>query len=158
MSFTNQMIQYWRNHQYAKAVLERNKMAKYKKVIELQRPGEIRWKSQEIAASALLKSQCATEKAVANASFKKHCLLEGRPESRQAAVAVVEAVKRDENWEELRVIQQVLKPLSDALDGGQADINSCLALGRLVATAALRTSGCMRRGAGGGKRGSAVVC
>lgn len=96
-------------------------MAKHEKVIELQRSGETRWKSQAMAASALLKTKCAMEKAVVDASFKKHCLLEGRAESRQAAAAVVEAVKRDKNWEELRMVQQLLKPLSDALHGGQSD-------------------------------------
>jgi len=129
LAFCGSMTRYWRLHGFPKAVLERCQQAEYGRVVQLQRPGATRWKSQLTAATALLETQGAMEKAVVDTAFKAECLLKGSVEQRKAAADVSQAVKREGNWDELNMIVKLLEPLSVALDVGQSD-GRCLGLVR----------------------------
>jgi len=129
LAFCSSMTRYWRMHGFPKAVLERCQQTEYGRVLQLQRPGATRWKSQLSAAAALLNTQGAMEKAVVDAAFKTECLLKGSVEQRKAAADVAQAVKRDSSWEELGMVSKLLEPLGTALDVGQSD-GSCLGMVR----------------------------
>lgn len=121
LSFCNSMTQYFKNHSFPKAVLERCQMNEYKHTIQLQRPGDTRWKSQRTAAAVLLKTQGAMEKAVVDATFKRECLQSGSSEQRKAAMDAARAVKDDRNWEQLKMVVELLEPLAMSLDNAQSD-------------------------------------
>lgn len=121
LEFCNNMHLFCRNQGFPKATLERCQVAEYGRVIQLQRPGDTRWKSQYTAAESLLKTQCAMEKAVVDAVFKRECINGGSAEQRRSVAKAVLAVKNETNWEELRTVAQLLKPLAVALDNGQSD-------------------------------------
>lgn len=122
LELTNNMTQYFKNHAFPKAILERCQKAEYKgATIQLQRPGDTRWKSQHTAAAVLLSTQNAMEKAVVDASFKRECLLSGIVEQRKAAANASRAVKDDENWARVDMVVKLLEPLAHSLDNGQSD-------------------------------------
>lgn len=96
-------------------------MAEYEKTIELQRPGSTKWSSQVTAASVLLKTQGAMEKAVFDSALKSECLASGTPEHRKAAIKAASAVKDDTNWEQLSTVVGLLEPVKLALDNAQSN-------------------------------------
>eukprot|EP00170_Pyropia_yezoensis_P004318 contig_17666_g4330 len=115
------MTQYWRQHSLPKSVLERCQRSEYGQYLQLQRPGDTRWKSQHDAAEALLETEVAMEKAVVDSVFKNECVSSGTTEQRKAAVEAAPAVKDDKNWTELAMVAQMLGPLANALDAGQSN-------------------------------------
>lgn len=96
-------------------------MAEYEKTIELQRPGSTKWSSQVTAASVLLKTQGAMEKAVFDSALKSEFLASGTPEHRKAAIKAASAVKDDTNWEQLSTVVGLLEPVKLALDNAQSN-------------------------------------
>lgn len=121
MLFVSSMTQYWRQHSLPKSVLERCQRSEYGQYLQLQRPGDTRWKSQHDAAEALLETEVAMEKAVVDSVFKNECVSSGTTEQRKAAVEAAPAVKDDKNWTELAMVAQMLGPLANALDAGQSN-------------------------------------
>ncbi|KAK1866564.1 hypothetical protein I4F81_009080 [Pyropia yezoensis] len=121
LSFCNSMTQYFKNHSFPKAVMERCQMSEYKQIIQLQRPGDTRWKSQQTAAAVFLKAQGAMEKAVVDATFKRECVQSRSSEQPKAALDAALAVKDERNWEQLKMVVELLEPLAMSLDNVQSD-------------------------------------
>lgn len=122
LEFVNNMTQYFKNHAFHKATLERCQKAEYNGLtVQLQRPGDTRWKSQNTAATFLLKTQSAMEKAVVDATFKRECLTLATTEQQKAAADASRAVKNNANWSQLQMVVDLLEPLANSLDNGQSD-------------------------------------
>lgn len=121
LAFCNSMVQYWKTRAFPKSVLERCQVAEYEKRVQLQRPNSTRWSSQVTAASVLLQTQGAMEKAVVDAAFKNECINSGTAEQRKAAADATRAVKDEANWELLDMVVKLLGPLKLALDNAQSN-------------------------------------
>lgn len=87
------MNQYWSLHSLPKSILERYQLAEYGRTLRLQSPGATRWDSEKLAAEMLLKTQDAMETAVADAVFKRECLVSGNFEQPKPAADAALAVR-----------------------------------------------------------------
>lgn len=121
LTFCNSMTQYWKLHAFPKKVLERCQMSEYNHKVQLHRPGSTRWSSQVTAASVLLDTQGAMEKAVVDSVLKEECLGKGTAEQRKSDADATRAVKDEANWELLRMVVKLLQPVKLALENALSD-------------------------------------
>ena len=121
LTFCNNMTQFWRHHSTPKQILERCQTVEYGSVRQLERPVATRWKSQVTAAESLYKTQTAIEKAAVDGNFRALCLRSPTASQREAAAAAVMQIKDEANWDALKLVVDLLKPVAKALDVAQRD-------------------------------------
>ena len=119
LDFCSSSTHYCRATSMAKAILNRSQLSEYGKTVQLQHPGDSRWQSQLIATKALLKTQCAMEKAVVDAVFKSECLSGGTAKQRAAVLKACTAAQNQTKRDKIAFVDEFLQPLGVAHDVGQ---------------------------------------